>query len=258
MLWDSVYNHPFYDVANSVIETFNNDFVIGGANTSLSSFNDKDLYLMRTDNNGSMIWENNIAVLGDDEVFDLLEDANGDLISVGQIEGFGAGMKDAYMFYLNPGGFWLSKASTFGGIYDEVATNVVVGKNGDMVMAGYTESYGFGLDDAMLISVDTIVPSQQFTVDTTYDFAPLIVTGYKNNQSSFLYPNPASGVVNFSSSLPLKKAEMYDLYGRKVKEVVVKGTSQIDISDMPNGMYTLLFYGEKKVAWSQKLIIFNR
>lgn len=106
LIWDSIYSHPLYDVANCVIETSNGNFVIGGSNTSLSASNDKDFYLLRINNNGSFIWENNFTVIGDDEIFDIEEDVNGSLINVGHIEGFGAGMKDAFLFYINSNGSW--------------------------------------------------------------------------------------------------------------------------------------------------------
>lgn len=255
LIWDSIYNHPLYDVANSVIESVNGDYVLGGVNTSMSASNDKDFYLMRTDEDGVLIWENNYTVLGDDEIFDLKEDANGKLINVGHIEGFGAGMKDAFLFYINSNGSWGGLGPSYGGVLNDGIKSVAMNAKGGFCLAGFTESFGVGNDDVLLIRLDTVVLDPDTTINIFEDGIPLTVAEVSKSNEIIIFPNPSADYFSIKPfNQNVDRIEMYDVYGRKVKELRGVSNSRVNISNLRNGIYTILLFLEGELIATKKHI----
>jgi len=71
-----------------------------------------------------------------------------------------------------------------------------------------------------------------------------------------VFPNPGMDVLNFASEKPLTAAMFYDVTGRMVKQVDMKGTFRraIDISSMENGMYIIQIKSEDGAFSSIKFI----
>lgn len=95
------------------------------------------------------------------------------------------------------------------------ATNgAIVGGALDLTNSVYVDSIVF----------DNIVPSALGTADF----------GYANNTIS-LYPNPAQGVLNISSSNSITKIEVYDLLGKKVASN--DNASNVNVAGLGKGAY---------------------
>jgi hypothetical protein len=61
-----------------------------------------------------------------------------------------------------------------------------------------------------------------------------------NNHNINVYPNPATGVFTFESSIPLETAfiSVYDVLGQEIANTEISGTKkQIDLSSRPSGVY---------------------
>ncbi|MBL4667658.1 MAG: T9SS type A sorting domain-containing protein [Flavobacteriales bacterium] len=227
-----------------------------GTTTSFNTVNDKDYYICKINKNSSQIWQQVPSVLGDEEGFSVLELANNNLFIVGSTEATGGGGKDAKIFLITSNGFWGGQNSSFGGVDDELVKSITFGKDGSIKMAGFTNGYGFGLDDMLIIDVDTVVPNHQFTVDTIFDLPPvMIVDYYKDNIDLLVYPNPTSKSLKFKSSVKISKIKIADIYGRIVKEIEIGFDYEISISEFSNGMYNVLFYSREDLINTQKVII---
>jgi hypothetical protein len=199
LLWDSIYGDTLYENANTIIETSNGDYIIAGSTTSYSPAGDKDFYLLRTDKDGGTVWSNyfgNPSIPKDQEVFDLYEDINGDLVNVGFTEEAGGGMKDAYVFYITPGGWWGNLGLTFGSGNNETLHSFTIGNNGDFCTAGSSNSYGNGNDDVLLIRLDTVILNPDTTVTNYTDIAPLSIVKKNVKVGLNIYPNPTKGHIN--------------------------------------------------------------
>ena len=65
-----------------------------------------------------------------------------------------------------------------------------------------------------------------------------------NNEEEgiFIYPNPTTGKITIEHPASLKEAFILDLMGKKVRQIHLssENKSDIDISDLPNGVY--IFY----------------
>ena len=112
------------------------------------------------------------------------------------------------------------------------ATNgAIVGGALDLTNSVYVDSIVF----------DNIVPSALGTADF----------GYANNTIS-LYPNPAQGVLNISSSNSITKIEVYDLLGKKVASN--DNASNVNVADLGKGAYIVKVMQENGSVVAKRFI----
>ncbi len=79
---------------------------------------------------------------------------DGSIIAVGYTNSFGAGGDDALVMKLNPDGS-LAWAKTYGGKDSDGANAVALAPNGDIIVAGYTDSFGAGYEDVWVLRLDS-------------------------------------------------------------------------------------------------------
>ena len=263
LLWDSIYGDTLYENVNAITETINGDYVLTGSSTSFSPAGDKDFYLIRTDKNGAVVWANafgNPAIPQDDEAFDLFEETNGDLINVGYTQAAGGGMKDAILFKITSIGFWGGLGPTYGSVYNEALKSITVGNNGDYCMAGYTTSFGNGLEDVLIIRLDTLYDLQDTATSIFTDITPLTIKEVYKNFNFNIYPNPAKdfivvGVKNWDASNSYKFI-LTDIEGRIIREEQLRAqNSNIALHDIIKGIYFYTITNDSNNIEHGKLII---
>jgi hypothetical protein len=71
---------------------------------------------------------------------------------------------------------------------------------------------------------------------------PTVVPGLSLSSDITIYPNPATGVINFSSPEKIDAVEIYNLTGSLVKSSDVANNS-ISVLDLPSGMYVVHIIG---------------
>jgi len=259
LLWDSIYGGSFYDVANSIIETTNGNYVINGTTTSFNMSNDLDYYLIRTDKDGVPIWENFFGSVGDEVAYDLYEDSLGKFVNVGYTEAAGGGMKDAQLFLITSSGGWGSLGPTYGNFTDESIKSFTVGKNGNYCMAGFTNSYGNGLNDVLIIRLDTLYLGQDTNVANNIDIIPLTIT--ENNEKSIfsIYPNPTKDyiIVNINELNTTFNFILSDINGRIIKnQRLINQNSIISLTEVNKGVYFYSITDDNNQVEYGKLIIY--
>jgi len=256
LLWDSVFGGAKYDVANSIIETTDGSFVFVGTSDSFGTTNN-DCFITKISANGTLIWQNYFAMPQDDGAYDVIELTNGNILVAGYTSSFGGGRKDALIFTVSSGGWWAGKSSTFGGLENEIVNGLVIDLNGNMYMSGYTDTFGEGLNDVLVIRIDTIVSQQQFTVINNNDVAPISVQEYiKEELEVTIFPNPAKDYIEINTQQFPIQLQLMDAFGRIVLDGIIKqSTSQLQLKDIPNGFYSLIFIDNGVVKNVQKLII---
>ena len=263
LIWDIAFGAAGYEEANVVIETANGDYVLGGVTTSFTPNNDKDFYMIRTDSSGNTIWGNYFGQPGEEVIYDLVELADGSFFNTGHTTAAGNGGKDALVFLVTSVGGWGFSASTFGGTKDEESKSILLEPNEALKIAGFTKSYGNGLEDVMIIEIDTVVTNHQFIVDTIYDFMPLKIddlTSWKpsSEENILIFPNPASSAVNIDvSNSKANKIMIFSIFGQLVYESSLSNQHMITInlSNLSAGIYSVQFFENSKLIASQKLII---
>lgn len=255
LLWDSVYGGLKYENANDMIESLDGGYVLAGSSTSFGI--DKDYYVVKTTANGALVWEQIFAGVLDEDANAIAQIDNGDFWIIGYTEANGGGNKDAKMFRINSGGWWANQNSTFGTIENEVATGFAFGLNGAMYLSGYTDSYGEGLNDLMVIRVDTVVQQQQFSVTENIDVAAIGVTKFSEKENLVkIYPNPAQNNIIIELIYTPSVVRITDLLGTVLFSKELKQTlSSIDLSLIPSGIYLVDIKNSIGTISVEKLVI---
>jgi len=189
--------------------------------------------------------------------------ADGDFFNTGHTTAAGNGGKDALVFKITSNGLWGFNSSTFGGTQDVESKSIVLDANDDIKIAGFTKSFGNGLEDVMIIVIDTVVTIHQFTVDTINDFMPLKIDDLTSWQPAseknvLIFTNPSASFVNFDiSKIEVEKILIITIFGQIVYEanILNKKLLQINLESFSSGIYSVQFYNKNKLIEAQKLII---
>ncbi len=151
-LWTRRYGGPGEEMGFCVINMPDQGFLICGFTSSSGSGN-KDLYLLRTNNNGDTIWTRTCGGPLMDEGFSLFRDERG-ILAVGQTRSFGSGGSDVYVVKFNDNGDTLW-TRIYGGPGDELANCICATPDSAFLIAGYTSSFGSGCRDWWLLKLNS-------------------------------------------------------------------------------------------------------
>jgi hypothetical protein len=151
-VWTGEYGGAGADYALAVRQTTDGGYIFAGA-TSSSGAGGKDVYLVKTDVNGEVVWTRTYGGEDDDGSSSVEQTFDGGYIIGGYTSSFGSGMSDAYLIKTDANGdtAW---TRTFGGTDFDVASSVHQTSDSGYVIAGYTDSFGSGMSDAYLIKTD--------------------------------------------------------------------------------------------------------
>jgi len=97
------YGGAGYDHGESIRATSDGNFVIAGWTNSYGN-GDNDVYLIKIDPSGSVIWERTIGGYDDDGAMDVIETTDGSLIVGGWAESYAAGNRKEFLVKLNANG----------------------------------------------------------------------------------------------------------------------------------------------------------
>ncbi|KQC33343.1 hypothetical protein AAU57_08460 [Nonlabens sp. YIK11] len=131
------------------------------------------------------------------------------------------------------------------------AATVAVEENTRMIDPEFSdpENFDFSLKSGSP-AIDTAIkdsaPADDFNKESRDENPDLGAIEFKATASSTtilkpilkVYPNPTNGIVNWSSTTPVERIEIFNLAGQKI--LVQKGTNdQIDVSHLPSGYYLI-------------------
>jgi hypothetical protein len=278
--WIRVFGDSTNKTFNSIQVTPDKAFLLYGRTDSMPNSTHKDTvqfeFLLKTDSLGKLllISPSLLPSANNGSGSDARQIADGSFLSLGCNASFGAGGYDFTAFHLNPGG-WYMNGSTYGGPKNEISGSMAIGKNGDLILAGSSNSYPLfscGLWDVFMVRIKAIniLPNTYDTVvyryrDTTQ--WPAFIPIQKQYQVGVnVYPNPI-----VSSSTILVQGGDFDKYTFRV--FTINGQNVIDnfplknighgqsVSIIKRGslsageyMYEVISNGNTKVA-SGKLIM---
>jgi hypothetical protein len=162
MEWNRTYGGPNYDVAESLIATSDSGYCLVGSTKSFGEGN-ADCWLLKTDSQGDVQWNQTYGGAGDDWAYSLIQTSDGGYAIAGGTESFGVEVD-----------FWLIKTNWLGNIewnqtyagpepYGESqfehARSLVESSDGGYVLAGITRSenivaHPFDTDDVWMVKTD--------------------------------------------------------------------------------------------------------
>jgi hypothetical protein len=143
----------------SLIQTTDGGFVLPGWTDSFGA-GGRDFWLVKTDTNGQVEWNQTYGGIADEHANSLIQTADGGFVFVGSTKSYGAGNGDFW------GDFWVIKTDvngqeewnqTYGGIDGDFVGSAVQTTDGGYAFAGSTTSDGAGGDswgDFWLVKTD--------------------------------------------------------------------------------------------------------
>ncbi|WP_232054710.1 PEGA domain-containing protein [Thermococcus sp. 2319x1] len=150
--WAKTYGGSNFDWARAVALAENGDIIVAGGTESFGA-GGYDVWVLRLDENGNVKWAKTYGGSGDDRAFAVAVAPNGDIIVAGETKSFGAGGYDVWVLRLDENGN-VRWQKTYGGSGDDGAYAVAVAPNGDIIVAGYTYSFGPGWEDFWVLRLD--------------------------------------------------------------------------------------------------------
>jgi hypothetical protein len=159
LVWTKFYGGEKNDLGHKFITTKDGGFAMVGHNRSVDDFG--DVYLVKANKMGEMVWENHFGDRFIDHGFDLIENNKGEFIIVGTLGGFYNPTTTDYLNHdadiliikTNASGeeIW---TKTFGGDSHDWAKEIIHAPNGGYYICGSTQSEGAGSFDIFLIKMD--------------------------------------------------------------------------------------------------------
>jgi len=150
--WAKTYGGANWDMAYSVQQTSDGGYIVAGWTYSFGAGGD-DIFLIKTDANGNVIWAKTYGGWYSDWASSVQQTSDGGYIVAGYTRSFGAGWYDIFLIKTDANGN-LQWAKTYGGTDWDGAFSVQQTSDGGYIVAGETYSFGAGLGDIFLIKTD--------------------------------------------------------------------------------------------------------
>jgi len=137
-LWEQKFGGLALDEAYSIKKTADNGFIVSGLTESKGN-GDADMWLLRFDRWGQLLWEKTYGNSGYEEARSVIESANGDFIIAGSTTTTSEGKKDISLIRVNSAGteIWSKK---YGYEFNDLARQEIETNNGDIVLVGTSAS----------------------------------------------------------------------------------------------------------------------
>ncbi len=264
-LWTKTYGGANFDAGYSIDTTIDGNYLVFGTSKSFPGPTDKQMYLLKTDTSGIVLHsqvDGGSNTTGNDEEGRFAKQlSNGEMVIGGMTQSYGLGGKSLFMLhFLSNGNF--DNGANWGGTDDDEGFSMAVGKDGQLVFAGITTSYGFGLEDVYLIRIDSFAGYFPLSIHTFND-EHVGVNEIAGEQNFFsIYPNPCanSTSVNFTKSISGKKYELkiVDVMGKEIENNIIK-KFPVTISkgqELQSGIYFVSIYEDDLLQATDKLVIF--
>jgi hypothetical protein len=143
------YGGTGWDVAFSVQQTSDGGYIMAGYTDSFGA-GGADIFLIKTDANGNIIWAKTYGGTNDDTASSVQQTSDGGYIVAGITYSLGAGGGDIILIKTDANGN-IQWAKTYGGTRWDYASSVQQTSDGGYIVSGGTYSFGAGWDDDIFL-----------------------------------------------------------------------------------------------------------
>jgi len=151
LVWSTAFGSATkFDFGYSVRQTSDGGYIIAGL-TNGTGAGLRDVLLIKTNATGVLQWSKTYGGAADDEARSVEETADGGFIISGFTQSYGSGYQ-MYLIKTNSTGN-VTWSKTFGGGGLELGYSVKQTSDGGYVLLGYSDSYGSGLLDVLLLKL---------------------------------------------------------------------------------------------------------
>ena len=140
------------ECARCVVQISDNGYLVGGR-TKSSGSGLYDVWLIKTDPSGNILWDKILGGKKDDVVYSLIDIGNDEYIAVGNTASYASGASDAWLLKMNKEGELLWNI-TIGGAQFDIGRDVIMTSDNGFMIVGETSSYGEGWNDVWLVKLD--------------------------------------------------------------------------------------------------------
>ena len=151
-LWTKTFGGTGDDLGNSVEQTTDGGYIIAGYTYGFGA-GDVDVYLIRTNSIGDILWTKTFGGTDQDFGYSVKQTNDSGYIIAGTTRSFGAGFEDIYLIKTNANGDTLW-TKTFGGTGEDIGYSVQQTSDGGYLIGGNSTSFGAGAKDVYLIKTD--------------------------------------------------------------------------------------------------------
>ena len=151
-LWTNSFGGTDDDGFNSAIELTPGGNIIACGFTESYGAGGNDIYLVKTNAAGNMVWNKSLGALSDDNMYAMLMTSEGKLLITGSTLSAGAGINDALAVMIDTNGnvLW---SKTYGSTDVDEAYSAIETPEGNFLISGST-AFGAGNYDAWLLKID--------------------------------------------------------------------------------------------------------
>ncbi len=150
-LWTKTYGGIDLESGITVVQTKDNGYLIEGYTESFGN-GGRDLWLIKTNENGDMIWSKTYGGYADDYGHKMEKTKDNGFLITGFTESSGNGGKDFWIIKIDSTGKELWN-KTLGGSYDDYGQYAHQCQDGSFIAIGITNSFGNGDEDAWIIKL---------------------------------------------------------------------------------------------------------
>lgn len=150
--WSQTYGADGDEEAVSLIQTSDGGYLIVG-HTRSNSFGENDIYIIKTNSTGDMIWNKTYGGTDKELAWDVMELAGQKYLLLCQTQSFSNGLLDICLLKINSSGV-MEWAKSYGGFQNDWCYNMRKTIDGEYLLAGATYTYGSGKHDMLLMKVN--------------------------------------------------------------------------------------------------------
>jgi hypothetical protein len=151
--FQSTFGNANNDIGKSVIQLIDSSYVIVGYTNSIG-FGGYDIFLVKVDKYGSLVWQKTIGGTDWDFANSLQQTSDGGFIIAGSTYSYGYGNADGYVVKTDANGT-ITWSKTYGGANDDEFKSIIQTTDGGYALCGYTKSYGDINGDAWVFKLLT-------------------------------------------------------------------------------------------------------
>ena len=253
MIWDKTFGGVWDEKGYSVKQTTDGGYIITGKAESFDVNGFSDVYLIKTDANGNMIWEKTLGGSNTDDGYAVVQTIDGGYAICGNTYSFSNGSKDIYLLKTDENGneLWYKN---FGGVeYDE---GVSIEETTDLgfILVGATASFSQDAPkrDFYIIKTDNLGNEQSFETyggaenDYCYSVQQTTDGGYIVCGSAYSFGLGESDIylIKLASDLNIEVSDILSKNKQVIKKVDYLGR---DISNKTGNQIIFYIYTDGTV-----------
>ena len=230
-IWTKKYGGDDEDIFYSLLET-DDGYIFVGQTWSFGA-GLKDVYVVRTDDNGDTIWTRTYGGEGAEMAYRIFEAEDGNYVVAGYYTSYSGDNRDVYVIKIDGDGNLIWEEFYGDSNDSEYMYGGAPTSDGGYVFTGRVDYFSGSEDDLFVLKIGK--------ANSGIDF-----NRTENNSDFYNYPNPIINSTTFNLNIPAKsfvELTIYNSFGQKIETIIQKqlngGHQEIewDAGNLPDGIY---------------------